>query len=450
VWSEPIAFLDVMAVAGALHAEEGFAWLDSQHDHARDGRYSFLAAWPDDEIRVDFGAREPFLPLSKLGTSSDSVNVEGPRPNEVPEWIGYVAYDAFWTAPVRGTARFDRARHPVLLFRRYPALLTIDHLEDRAWLIGESQNACRTFRARLECLEPKANRPPVVSDLQADDADQHRQAIIEALAHIARGDVYEVNLARRWSAAFEGRPFGLWQAMREASRVPLGAFLDGGDHAVLACTMERFLRWEAESKRLVSRPIKGTLRRDEGDLDGPSKLQTDPKERAEHTMIVDLMRNDLGRVAKTGSVKVESALEVEPFTGLYHLVSTVGCVTRHDVDLRSIIEATFPPGSVTGAPKIRALEIIEAIEQHPRGVYCGAVGFIDRDGGLSLAVAIRTATVRSSQVEYWAGGGIVEASDPDREVAETELKARVFLKAIESFLPSTHQSGTLRWSSPKA
>jgi len=266
--------------------------------------------------------------------------------------------------------------------------------------------------------------------LQVDDAVQHRSAIVQALDYIARGDVYEVNLARRWTAKFEGSAFALWQAMRDASRVPLGMFLDAGERAVLACTMERFVRWHAESRTLVTRPIKGTIRREAGDDDAPERLRTDPKERAEHSMIVDLMRNDLGRVAETGSVSVDAPLAVEPFTGLYHPVSTVSCVTRPEVTLPSILQATFPPGSVTGAPKIRALEIIEELEQHPRGVYCGAVGFVDHDGGLSLAVAIRTATVQAGEVHYWAGGGIVEASDPDREVAETNLKARVFTDAV--------------------
>lgn len=149
-------------------------------------------------------------------------------------------------------------------------------------------------------------------------------------------------------------------------------------------------------------------------------------------MIVDLMRNDLGRIATIGTVEVEKPLLVEPFSGLYHLVSTVHCRTRDGVGLAEILEATFPPGSVTGAPKLRALEIIEELEQHPRGVYCGALGFIDRAGGLSLAVAIRTGVVRGGRVVYWAGGGIVEASDPARELAETELKARVFLDAVGS------------------
>ena len=432
MWAERIAPVDELASARSLSEELGFAWLDSHRSDPRDGRYSFLAAWPEEEIRVAFGAASPFSSLEKVGQPTETVNLEGPKPSAVPQWIGYIAYDAFWSSPVRGAPRFKRSKDPIVFLRRYPALLAIDHLDGNAWIVGDDEGACKGFRKRLEHdQKPKIIRP-AVGPLQVDDAVQHRSAIVQALDYIARGDVYEVNLARRWAAKFEGSAFALWQAMRDASRVPLGMFLDAGERAVLACTMERFVRWHAESRTLVTRPIKGTIRREAGDDDAPKRLRTDPKERAEHSMIVDLMRNDLGRVAETGSVSVDAPLAVEPFTGLYHLVSTVSCVTRPEVTLPAILQATFPPGSITGAPKIRALEIIEELEQHPRGVYCGAVGFVDRDGGLSLAVAIRTATVQAGEVHYWAGGGIVEASDPDREVAETDLKARVFTDAVAS------------------
>jgi len=317
-----------------------------------------------------------------------------------------------------------------MLFRRYSALLAVDHEHGETWLIGDDQSTCDAFRARLDELTEQETPPPTIGAIEVDDASKHREAIEKALAFIGQGEVYEVNVARRWSASFFGNALELWQAMRVASRVPLGMFLDGGDHAILGCTMERFLHWDAESRALVTRPIKGTIRREATDDGASQRLRADPKEQAEHSMIVDLMRNDLGRVAEIGTVKVDAPLIVEPFTGLYHLVSTVSCITRPGVSLEEILEATFPPGSVTGAPKIRALEIIEELEQHPRGVYCGALGFIDHDGGLSLAVAIRTATAARGRVCYWAGGGIVEASDPDREVAETELKARVFLDAV--------------------
>jgi para-aminobenzoate synthetase component 1 len=432
VWAERVPSIDELAVAAALSMEPGFAWLDSNRSEAHDGRYSFLAAWPSREIRVEFGAAAPFASLGGLGRIGGKANAVGPEPAEVPAWIGYIAYDAFWSAPPRGTPRFDRGSEPIVLFRRYPALLVLDHEGDESWIAGDDQAACRAFRERLARTSPRERPPPEIGPIQVDDAERHRCAIESALDYIAKGDVYEVNVARRWSAPFRGNPLQLWQAMRLASRVPLGMFFDAEDHAVLACTMERFIYWDAESRALVTRPIKGTIQREPTDDGASERLRADPKEQAEHSMIVDLMRNDLGRVAEIGSVKVDAPLIVEPFTGLYHLVSTVSCITRPEVTLAQILEATFPPGSVTGAPKIRALEIIEELEQHPRGVYCGALGFIDHEGGLSLAVAIRTATVRDGQVEYWAGGGIVEASDPEREVLETELKAKVFLDAVES------------------
>lgn len=432
MWAERIASMDELTVARRLRGEPGFAWLDSNRSEARDGRYSFFSAWPSDEIRVEFGAEAPFAALRGLSTPGSDTNPDGPRPCEVPAWIGYIAFDASWSAPVRGRPRFERAQDPILLFQRYPALLAVDHEDGGCWIVGDDQSACDRFRARLD--EPKEFRgaTPVIGDIEVDDAAEHRDTIGKALEYIGMGEVYEVNVARRWQAPFEGDALRLWQAMRTASRVPLGMFLDGGDHAVLACTMERFIHWDAWSRTLVTRPIKGTIRREATEDGSSERLLADPKERAEHSMIVDLMRNDLGRVAEVGTVNVDAPLIVEPFTGLYHLVSTVSCVTRPDVALADVLVATFPPGSVTGAPKIRALEIIEELEKHPRGIYCGALGFIDRDGGLSLAVAIRTATVRDGLVSYWAGGGIVEASDPDREVAETELKARVFLDAVQS------------------
>ena len=430
MWAERVAWIDELTVARRLSEEPGFAWLDSNRSESRDGRYSFLAAWPSKEIRVEYGVESPFAALREVSRRAETSNPDGPRPNQVPAWIGYIAYDAFWSCPARGEPRFKREPRPILLFRRYPALLAIDHEARQAWVVGDDRAASGAFVSRLDAATERQPRTPSVGAIEVDDAASHREAIEKALRYIGMGEVYEVNVARRWSGAFEGDALELWKAMRVASRVPLGMFLDAGDHAVLACTMERFIHWDAESKALVTRPIKGTIRREATDDGASQRLRADPKERAEHSMIVDLMRNDLGRVAEIGTVQVQAPLIVEPFTGLYHLVSTVSCVTRPEVSLEAILEATFPPGSVTGAPKIRALEIIEELEQHPRGIYCGALGFIDHDGGLSLAVAIRTATVAQGRVSYWAGGGIVEASDPDREVAETELKARVFLDAI--------------------
>jgi anthranilate/para-aminobenzoate synthase component I len=420
-------------LARRLRDVPGLCWLDGEAAHA-DGRYSFLGAEPCERVTAEFTDGADVLAacarLEPHGATDElAYDVIGaPQPADVPRWIGYVAYDAC-NAP-RRTAWYRDAAQPALYFARYDALLAIDHLHGAAFLVGDDAAACERLRALLSRDVPidlVARASAVVAAPEA----QHRVAIARALEAIAAGDVYQVNLARSFHAAFEGAPLALWLALRAASPVPLGCYLDDGARVIMARTMERFLRFRRAGRSLLTRPIKGTIAR-AGDRDAEEAraLRGDAKERAEHAMIVDLMRNDLGRVAEIGSVHVPEWMAVEPFAGLSHLVSTVACRTRADVTLRELLGATFPPGSVTGTPKLRAVELIAELEPEPRGVYTGAVGFVDRAGGLSLAVAIRTAVVGRGRARHYARGGLGEASDVERELAETELKARAFRDAL--------------------
>jgi para-aminobenzoate synthetase component 1 len=361
----------------------------------------------------------------------------GIDPSAIPYWIGYMAYDA-----CASHARVEGG--PGLCFGRYPAVIAIDHHAARSFVAGDDARACERLLALAglaadggalngagSCLPQAGGR---VGPVHAADPAEHARAIERALELIGRGELYQVNLARKLCAPFERAAFDLALAMREESPVPLGMFFEDGERAVIARTMERFLRWKLPERRLHTRPIKGTTPREDRGASRESEEQralvADPKEHAEHAMIVDLMRNDLGRVAAVGSVEVVEQFVVEPFARLHHLVSTVACTTRPETRRSDVLRATFPPGSVTGTPKLRAIEVIDALEPAARGIYTGAVGFIDRAGGLSLAVAIRTAVVERGVASYFAGGGIVEASDIEREIAETELKARVFTDAI--------------------
>lgn len=417
--------IDAAGVALALAGRPGLAWLDGDPAHPA-GRRSYVACDPVEVRRASLSDADPLALLRDTGPHEPG--------SAAPRWIGYVAYDAAWAMESRWARRHARDPDtPVLWLARYDAVVEFDHATGRAVIVGDDRNACARLRERLAAGGRALPAGRITTPVEASPAGAHREAIESALGHIAAGDVYQVNLARRWRAGFEGEPLALWLAMRRASPVPLGMFLDAGDHAVLSRTMETFLDWEGPGGRLASRPIKGTIARAGDDDERVARvLRADDKERAEHAMIVDLVRNDLGRVAETGTVRVESVMEVEPFARLSHLVSTVACRTRADVGLAEIFRATFPPGSVTGAPKVRAVSIIEALEPHPRGVYCGCVGMIDRAGGARFAVAIRTARVAGGEVSYHAGGGIVSASNPAREVAETELKARAFLDAVDA------------------
>ncbi|RLB56140.1 MAG: hypothetical protein DRJ42_04215 [Deltaproteobacteria bacterium] len=416
--------IDAARAAQALVGRPGLAWLDGGPAHEAEGRRSYVGACPVEVHRVRAGETGGLPPFDEPAEDSAA-----------PRWMGFISYDATTVGePRRTVADREYDDSPVIWFGRYDACLSVDDETGEAWLVGDDEAACKRLESRIrEGLVDNGTPPPVSAQIGpavVDDPALHRRAIEAALEHIGAGDIYQVNLARRWRADYEGEPLALFLAMREASPVPLGGFIDAGDHAVLARTMERFLHWEGPGGELSTRPIKGTIARSGDDAGEAEALRSDDKERAEHAMIVDLMRNDLGRVAEVGTVTVEAPLVVEPYRGLAHLVSTVRCRTRPDVDLGAILDATFPPGSVTGTPKVRAMQIIEELEVHPREVYTGCIGLVDRRGGARFAVAIRTAQVRRGEVVYHAGGGLVSASQPDREVAETELKARAFLDAV--------------------
>lgn len=419
------------------------AFLDG-NDGSPASRFSFLGLDP-----IETRAASPSDPFALLDALEPAPDARAPVPvlpglasDALPRWVGALAYDLTWCAARtlglrRGPLLARDAHAPPAFFHRFDALLVGDRDTGALVAVAEDDDALARLFERLDRLRAGPPARARLGAIEVEPPEPHARAIEQALGAITDGDVYQINLARRWRAPLSGSAHAaraLADAMRTASPVPYGALLEHGELALVARTMERFLRWDRASGLLETRPIKGTIARTRPGEDEArrAELLADAKERAEHAMIVDLMRNDLGRVAALGSVEVARPFEVEPYARLSHLVSTVRARSRDGATLREVLEATFPPGSVTGTPKLRAIELIEALERAPRGYYCGAVGHVDRAGGVSLAVAIRTAQVRGAEVEYFAGGGIVDASVVTREVAETELKARVFLDAARA------------------
>ena len=233
--------------------------------------------------------------------------------------------------------------------------------------------------------------------------------------YIAQGDVYQINLTSRFDFEVEGSPKDLFFSFYERQPVPYAFFLEIGDLFILSGSMELFLKKEGDL--ILSKPIKGTGRTSE-------EILSSEKERAENLMITDMMRNDLGRVSRTGSVKVEELFRVERYRTLCQMHSTV--VGKTDKSVDEILRVTFPPASVTGAPKYRAVQIINELEPHPRGYYCGAAGLIKKNGDFTLSVLIRTAYGGGSKISYFAGCGIVWDSDPEKEWEELLLKTKAF------------------------
>ena len=253
------------------------------------------------------------------------------------------------------------------------------------------------------------------------DREGFTEAIGKVKAFIEAGDVYQINLTSRIDFALRGSPLDLFLTFYSRQEVPFAFYLDAGDFFIISGSMELFLN--KKGKRIESRPIKGTGGRAEDIL-------TSQKERAENLMITDMMRNDLGRVAEPGTVRVEELFALSSYRTLSHMHSTVSANTEKG--FAQILRATFPPASVTGAPKYRAVQIIDSLEPHPRGYYCGTAGLIFPNGDFTLSVLIRTAFGGGNEVSYFSGCGIVWDSDPDREYEELKLKVKAFYpKATE-------------------
>jgi para-aminobenzoate synthetase component 1 len=256
-------------------------------------------------------------------------------------------------------------------------------------------------------------------------------AVKKAKEYIRKGDIYQVNLSQRFESRLDTEPYELYLRLRDFSPAPFSSYLGFEDCAVISSSPERFLM--KKGAYIETRPIKGTRPRSKDPLMDEfnrNELVKSYKDRAEHIMIVDLERNDLGRICEYGSVRPAEFIALEKYSNVFHLVSTVSGRLKSGVGAVDCLTATFPGGSITGAPKIRSMEIIEELEPVKRGIYTGAVGYISFDGDMDMSIAIRTMLVKGKKIYFHAGGGIVADSDPASEYIETLDKARGMLQAI--------------------
>lgn len=415
VWRDPVS------VAAGLRELDGALALIS--DGGALGRRSYVAACPD-HVRVG-----PFDDLKSFRDPALTNSV-----------VALLAYDA-GARPATG----DRpSAWPDLMLARYPAVLVFDHQTRTVTAVGQGDDAAAAMNAAdlaetwLAKAEASATPSPPALRLDAETpAEAYRSAVSDVVERIGRGELFQANIARAWSGRLrdDAHPFDVLVRLSERSAA-YGAYWRLGDRAIVSNSPEMFLTFDPDTRRVETRPIKGTRPRhaDRGrDADLAAELASSAKDRAENLMIVDLMRNDLSRVAVPGSVSVDRLFQVETHPTVHHLVSTVTAVARADVGSADLLGATFPPGSITGAPKHQAMKVIAAHEA-PRGPWCGALAHLDPTGALTASVLIRTASfVREGgrwSVRTLAGAGIVADSDPDLELAETEAKIRALREAL--------------------
>jgi para-aminobenzoate synthetase component 1 len=261
---------------------------------------------------------------------------------------------------------------------------------------------------------------------------EYREAIARIKRYILDGDCYQVNFAQRFSVAAEGDPWQAYKGLRQLNAAPFAAYLNNPYCQVLSSSPERFLL--VRDGRVETKPIKGTAPRGEDPVEDmmlAEMLKNSPKDQAENVMIVDLLRNDLGKVCVPGSVEVPELFKLESYARVHHLVSKVRGRLERAEDALSLLRACFPGGSITGAPKLRAMEIIEELEPHRRGIYCGSIGYIGFNGDMDSNIAIRTMVHAEGVTRLWAGGGIVADSDPEAEYRETYHKAAALLDLLQ-------------------
>lgn len=413
----------------------GGALLDAAGGPDPRGRFACLGLSPDEVLRWSPGAPgDPLAALARFDAEARSDAVEAGTPGPWPRIVLCAAYDLGRTIErLPALARADSTL-PDLWAARFPAVYVYDNVRAVGVLRGVSRAAVDALAADLERGGPAPPDVPLESPRVEMDREAYGRAFDRIQAHIRAGDTYQINLTVRFRADRRrgGDPTGFYPRLRAASPAPFGACVRiGPAESIFSISPERFLRWSAGGT-IETAPIKGTRPRGKTPAEDAmlrAVLAGSAKDRAEHLMIVDLQRNDLGRICEIGSVEVVDALTLETHPTVHHLVSTVRGRLRGDVDVAALLRATFPGGSITGAPKIRSMEIIEAQEPTRRGPYCGCIGYLDARGGGDLNIAIRTAWSTPTAIYYQAGGGIVEASDPDDEWAELHTKARAFMAA---------------------
>jgi para-aminobenzoate synthetase component 1 len=353
--------------------------------------------------------------------------------------VGYLSYDLKSFAEDI-PYRVSDIDIPGCFLGMYDPIFVYDHIKELGYIVstGIKNNTMdkREFRNILSRHSLKKRLyaediPKPTSFSSNMTREEYIEIIRKAHEYIAAGDIYQVNISQRLSMEWDGDPFSIYLKLLSSSPAPFSAFMDLGSFQVVCNSPERFLG--INGRYIETCPIKGTRPRGtatEEDLLLKDALRNDQKELAEHIMIVDLERNDLGRICEIGTISVKELMSIKTFPNLHHMVSTVRGRLKNDIKPADSIKACFPGGSVTGAPKIRAMEIIDELEPTPRGIYTGALGYIDLSGDMDLAITIRTAIFKDNRLFLHVGGGIVSDSKAASEYDETLLKADSFLKTL--------------------
>lgn len=463
---EEIPYCPPEQVFRLFAATNGAIWLDSADaTTAPSGRsgYSYIAADPFELITSQEGQvfcndiPIPGDPFSVLQAKLALYSLE-PLPELPPlqtGLLGYWSYDLCYSlASFPSSKKKGRPSHPDMMIGLYDTIMAFDHNAQKAWVIAsgfpEQKLSTRLKRAKtrladvmeqckraLTTISPpkqvkkKNNNMQITSNFSQE---AYQQSVSRIIDYIKAGDIFEANLSQRFSATLPRNfdAYALYERLRHVNPAPFSAFMRFNNTVIASSSPERFIRLNQGD--VETRPIKGTRPRhtdDKQDALLANALLNSPKDRAENIMIVDLMRNDLSKVCKEGSVQVTQLCTLESFEKVHHLVSVVKGELYPHYTAVDLLKASFPAGSITGAPKIRAMQIIAELEPHSRGIYCGNVGYISFNGNMDTSVVIRTYVVHEQQLIFHGGGAVVLGSKPEEEYEESLAKVRVLRELLQ-------------------
>jgi para-aminobenzoate synthetase component I len=430
-------YLEPANVAARLRGEKNITLLESVMRHEHLGRYSFLACNPSVTLRVESGVAqsEPALEILRQNLDENRTEVIAGLPPFQGGWAGYISYEFGKSLEAHSKILEFDALCPDLILHRYDTVMGFDHLQQRAWIFGTEEAEIAKFE-KLMKRKPQAFGSSTIEGWTSNfSREQYENAVAQTVEYILAGDIFQANLTQCFCSDIPSNfdAFALFRKLRDKNPSTFAAYLDYGDVQIASSSPERLIK--CDGVMVEARPIKGTRKRDADlmhDAELISELQASRKDRAENVMIVDLLRNDISRIAKPGSVKVPVLCGLESYANVHHLVSVVEGQLRDGFTQVDVLQAVFPGGSITGAPKIRAMEIIAELEAQARGVYCGSIGYLGFNGSCDFNIAIRTALFANGKAYVQGGGGITARSQPAAEYEESLTK---IARIMEAFAP---------------
>jgi para-aminobenzoate synthetase component I len=430
-------YLEPANVAARLRGEKNVTLLESVMRHEHLGRYSFLACNPSETLRVENGVMQnpPALEILRQNLEEHKTELIAGLPPFQGGWAGYISYEFGKSLEAHSKIPEFDALCPDLILHRYDTVMGFDHLQQRAWIFGTDESEIAKFE-KLMKRKPLAFGSSTIEGWTSNfSREQYENAVAQTVEYILAGDIFQANLTQCFSSDIPSSfdAFALFRKLRDKNPSTFAAYLDYGDVQIASSSPERLIKCDGVT--VEARPIKGTRKRDADasrDAELIVELQASRKDRAENVMIVDLLRNDISRIAKPSSVKVPVLCGLESYANVHHLVSVVEGQLRDGLTQVDVLKAVFPGGSITGAPKIRAMEIIAELEAQARGVYCGSIGYLGFNGSCDFNIAIRTALFANGKAYVQGGGGITARSQPAAEYEESLTK---IARIMEAFAP---------------